>query len=963
MIGRTISHYEITGKLGEGGMGVVYKARDTRLDRSVALKLLPPDKVADPARRRRFVQEARAASALNHPHIVTIHDIEEVDGVYLIAMESVEGTSLDACIPPGGLPVPRAVKYATEMASAMAAAHAAGIVNRDLKPANIMLDVQDEVKVLDFGLAKLTEAPTAAAGADTGLPTETMAGTIAGTPAYMSPEQAAGRVVDARSDVFSFGVVLYEMLTGVSVFRRDSTAASLAAVLLAAPPALKASKKGIPAGLARIVSRCLEKNPDARYPSAIELHRELLAIRSDIERRAAGFRGLARNPYALTAGAVALVAIVAAGVWLGVQARQVRWARNVALPEVARLIEAGKVDDAFRLVRRAERTIPGDAELLRLRAQCAVPASVATEPAGADVFWKSYASPDDAWEPLGRSPLKSPLVPARYLRWKIVKQGFEPVELAAFGSAKLSVPLSPKGESPEMTRIPAGAFAFLPMVSIRLGEYRLDRREVTNREYKAFVDAGGYRKREFWKQPFVDGGRTLAWEEAIARFRDTTGRPGPATWEMDSCPAGQEDYPVGGVSWYEAAAYAEFAGKSLPTIYHWRRAAGVSNFEIIGFSNFSGRGPAKAGSHQGMSPFGNLDMAGNLKEWCWNGSSGSRFLLGASWSEPAYWFSELDARSPFERSPAFGFRCAKYSDAVAPGLLADYAIKRRDYTREKPASDEVYRAYSMLYAYDRTPLDPVVETKDDKVEYWRREKITLKAAYRGETFPVYLFLPRNAKPPYQTVVYFPGTHAFMESGPSDAVSPLGNLERTAYLIRSGRALVAPVYFAMYERRKGPFVRPAATSIAMRDVYVNDYKDLARTLDYLETRSDIDRSRLAYYGVSSGGVLGSVFTAQDPRFRTAVFVSGAFWYEPYPPEVDPLNFASHSRTPVLMLNGRYDFAFTVEGCQRPLFRALGVAEKDKRHVLFDSGHDIPAAPMMKDVLEWLDRYLGPVPPGS
>ena len=961
MIGRTVSHYRIIEKLGEGGMGAVYKALDFRLDRFVALKVLPPDKVADAGRRKRFVHEAKAASALNHPHIVTIHDIDEADGVYFIAMEWVEGTGLDACIPPGGLPVARAVKYATELASAMAAAHAAGILHRDLKPANIMVDSQGEIKVLDFGLAKLAERP-ADEGAEASLTTETMAGAIVGTPAYMSPEQVAGRPVDLRTDVFSFGVVLYEMLTGVSVFRRDSTASTLAAVLLSAPPTLDVSRKGVPAGLARIVARCLEKDRDARYASAVELHREALKLEEDLGRRAAGFRGLARNPKAMAAGAVLLVTIAAAAIWLGVHARRVRWVRNVALPEVARLIEAGKPEDAFRLVTQAGRAIPGDAEMLRLRAQCAAPASVTTEPAGADVFWKSYASPNAAWEPLGRSPVKGPLVPARYLRWKIVKEGFEPAERAAYGSAPISVPLSPKGELPEMTRIPAGAFQFLPEVSIRLGEYRLDRREVTNREFKAFVDAGGYRKREFWKQPFVDGGRTLTWEEAMARFRDATGRPGPATWEMAACPEGQEDYPVGGVSWYEAAAYAEFANKSLPTIYHWRRAAAGNNFEIIDFSNFSGRGPARAGSYQGMSPFGNLDMAGNLKEWCWNGSSGRRFLLGAFWNEPAYQFSELDARNPFERSPAFGFRSAKYSGAVAPDLLADYAIRRRDYTREKPASDEVYRAYRMLFAYDRTPLDPVVEARDDKVEYWRREKITLKAAYGGETFPVHLFLPRNAKPPYQTVVYFPGTHALQESGPSDAVSPLGNLERTAYLIRSGRAVAAPVYFAMYERKKGPLERPAATSVAMRDTFVNCYKDLARTVDYLETRPDIDRSRIAYYGVSLGGVMGSVYTAQEPRFRTAVFVSGALGNTPWPPETDPLNFASRSRTPVLMLNGRYDFAFTVEGCQRPLFRMLGVAEKDKRYVLFDSGHDLPAAPMMKEVLEWLDRYLGPVQSG-
>ncbi|MCX6634251.1 MAG: bifunctional serine/threonine-protein kinase/formylglycine-generating enzyme family protein, partial [Acidobacteria bacterium] len=527
MIGKTISHYQILEKLGEGGMGVVWKARDTRLDRLVALKILPPDVVADAGRRKRFVHEAKAASGLNHPHIVTIHDIEECDGVYFIAMEWVEGRTLDEVILPGGLPVGEAVQYATELAGAMAAAHAAGIVHRDLKPANVMIGPRGEVKVLDFGLAKLTERQT-------GDPprTETAAGMIVGTPAYMSPEQADGQPIDIRTDVFSFGVLLYEMLTGVSVFRRDSAASTLAAVFLCAPPPLTSSRRDVPAGLVRIVNRCLEKDREARYASAVELHKELIAFQDAQVPGAVSFRALVRNPKWLAAGAVLLAAAVTVSVWLGVRVQRARWARNVALPEAARLIEAGRTVEAFRLVRQAERAIPGDNELLRLRGQCSAPASVTTDPPGAEVSWKSYGAPGEASEPLGRSPVKGPLVPKRYLRWEIVKQGFESAEVAGFGGAPLVIPLTPRGELPEMVRVPAGTFRFLPTVPVRLGAYRLDRYEVTNREYKAFVDQGGYQKRDFWKQPFVDGGRTLSWEEAMARFRDATGRPGPATWQV-----------------------------------------------------------------------------------------------------------------------------------------------------------------------------------------------------------------------------------------------------------------------------------------------------------------------------------------------------------------------------------------------------------------------------------------------
>ena len=217
VVGRTIAHYRVLEKLGQGGMGVVYKARDTHLDRLVALKLLPPEHTADPERKRRFVQEAKAASALNHPHIVTVHDVATADGVDFIVMECVSGRTLGQTIGRKGLKLPDVLRSGTQIASALAAAHEAGIVHRDLKPGNVMITDRGLVKVLDFGLAKLTEPVSAVGTAMTGQP-ETQIGTIVGTAAYMSPEQAEGKAVDARSDIFSFGSVLYEMTTGRPAF-------------------------------------------------------------------------------------------------------------------------------------------------------------------------------------------------------------------------------------------------------------------------------------------------------------------------------------------------------------------------------------------------------------------------------------------------------------------------------------------------------------------------------------------------------------------------------------------------------------------------------------------------------------------------------------------------------------------------------------------------------------------------
>jgi Tol biopolymer transport system component/predicted Ser/Thr protein kinase len=272
MIGKTISHYRILEKLGGGGMGVVYKAEDTKLGRTIALKVLPPERVADPNRRRRFIQEARAASALNHPNIITIYDIDEAEGVHFIAMEYVAGKTLDRLMAGHGLRVNEALKYAVQMAAALAKAHSAGIVHRDLKPTNVMVTDDGLVKVLDFGLAKLTEAvPAGEAETVATVGPVTEEGTIVGTVGYMSPEQAEGKPVDARSDIFSFGSVLYEMLTGQRAFQGETKVSTIAAILREEPKPLSQVVEGLPRELERLVKRCLRKDREHRFQTMADL--------------------------------------------------------------------------------------------------------------------------------------------------------------------------------------------------------------------------------------------------------------------------------------------------------------------------------------------------------------------------------------------------------------------------------------------------------------------------------------------------------------------------------------------------------------------------------------------------------------------------------------------------------------------------------------------------------------------
>jgi serine/threonine protein kinase len=278
MIGRSLGRYLIEAKLGEGGMGLVFRARDTELERTVAIKILPPDTVADAERNRRFLQEARAASALNHPHIVTIHDIASDGGTQFIVMELVAGTPLERLIPANGLPVKRALAIAIDICGALAAAHEAGIIHRDLKPSNVMIADTDAVKILDFGIAKLLEP---ASSGPTRTAVLTGEGNAIGTPAYMSPEQAEGRKVDGRSDIFSFGCVLYEIVTGRRAFAGDSHLSVLAKILNDEPTPPSRLAPSIPSELEKTILRCLRKDPGRRYQTMADLKVALEDLHAD----------------------------------------------------------------------------------------------------------------------------------------------------------------------------------------------------------------------------------------------------------------------------------------------------------------------------------------------------------------------------------------------------------------------------------------------------------------------------------------------------------------------------------------------------------------------------------------------------------------------------------------------------------------------------------------------------------
>jgi eukaryotic-like serine/threonine-protein kinase len=965
--GRRLGPYEILAPIGAGGMGQVYRARDTKLGREVALKFLSGAFVHDHQRLARFRREAQILAALNHPNIGAIYSLEELEGTQFLVLELVDGASLDKRLARGRVPVDEALTIADEIAGALQAAHEKGIIHRDLKPANIALTTDGQAKVLDFGLAttstsaetaRATQAPTVAGA-------HTQVGAIIGTAAYMSPEQASGRVVDHRTDVWAFGCVLYELLTGGHAFGGATTTETITAILERQPDWQKLPA-ATPPDLRRLVASCLEKDRDKR-PTMEIVRRMVSSVRSRARRRR----------YVAVAAAVIVVAGAAAG-WFWNRTAQTRWAREQAIPEVMRLAEHDAYPAAYALAERAARALPaGDPTLAELWPHISTSSSLLTDPPGASVFMKEYGADDSTWKLLGQSPLENVRLPMGVFEWRVEKAGFEPMRLASPNPSvllrnlpaypSLTLELRKAGSVPAgMVPIPGGNYpvrltGFNPRGLVGVETFFIDRNEVTNREFKAFIDRGGYEKPEYWVVP--DGGTEAPIADAIRnQFHDTSGKPGPSTWELGDYPRGRDEYPVAGVSWYEALAYCRANGKTLPTIFHWSRAA-MSPGEhlapllpaVIPRSNFASKGLVPVSSLGGVGPYGTFDMGGNVREWAWNKTGDNRWLLGGSWDQPTYMYTVSNNAPPGDRSPTNGFRCALYrNDQVPQNLSGPIELRVVNYRTAPAVSDEVFQTFRQRFSYDRTPLNARTEATDAGDADWITEKVSLDTGYGGERIPVYLTIPKAGTPPFQIVVAFPGLGPFQNRG---GVVPYGDYD---FIVKSHRALVQPVFKGSYERWDG-FMGLVGEEYArtFRERVVQWYQDLGRTLDYLATRREFTVDRVAFTGLSFGASIPLPLLAVEPRVKAAVLLSAGFSELRLPPEADPINYVSRIKIPIVMVGGRYDYVLPLEIAQRPLFERFGTPPADKKHAVLEAGHTpLPRGAVVRETLEWLDRYLGP-----
>ncbi|MEJ2678502.1 MAG: SUMF1/EgtB/PvdO family nonheme iron enzyme [Gemmatimonadota bacterium] len=721
---------------------------------------------------------------------------------------------------------------------------------------------------------------------------------------------------------------------------------------------------------------------------------------------------------------VVVVALAVAGFsvphWLHASAK--RRARTL-IPEIRRLADAGRYSGAYDMAVQAARALPSDTALARLWPVISNRLTVTTTPSGAQVLIRplpgdsemsgSTGGPDSGtgqvavsssvteldanaaaagFRILGTTPLDDVRVPRTPELLRIEKKGYATVErlasnelaraqkepaLGSLDSIGLHVPLIPAGEAPGMVFVPGGEYQLVtpdlpPGLKAQLDDYFIDRYEVSNADFRGFVTGGGYTNPALWPHPIVADGDTLTFDEAMKRFVDRTGLPGPRGWTSQEPPHGQDVYPVTGISWYEAEAYCTFRGKHLPSVFQWEKAARNGKVTFTegvvmpwGYAspdghyrdraNFSGDGPVPVDTHPfGISPFGAYAMAGNVKEWTANPIDNGRAVTGGSWADPMYVFSEFGNFDPAYASNSLGFRCARVraTDARARRDQGTFAIDVGDRTPTyTPVGPETFKTLLSYYRYDPVPLKPqvldTVETPD-----WVR----LRLSYAGpndERVLAYLWLPKAAPPPYQTLVYVPGAEVFYGvTVPEEAERWVGPL------VRSGRALFSVVMKGMTERQWGPGYKPPPTaSVRYRDQMVLRGTELRLGLDYLQTRSDIDMKRLAYVGLSWGAASHLVFAGIDKRFRAIVFVGGGIDERNRPtlPAADPVNFAPYLKPPKLLVNGRHDEEHPWFTRGLPLWNLL--QQPKKLLLVQDGGHIAPAEVRIPAINRFLDGLFG------
>jgi formylglycine-generating enzyme required for sulfatase activity/dienelactone hydrolase len=593
------------------------------------------------------------------------------------------------------------------------------------------------------------------------------------------------------------------------------------------------------------------------------------------------------------------------------------------------------------------------------------PGEFKADPAGAVVSIRELTRSPGEWLDLGTTPTGVIPLPLGSFEVKIEAQGYQTLQFALtnpsftlgnyFGRSLNSpvVPLSKPGTHEDMVYVPAGRF--VPGISgfsigelglVETGAFYMDKHEVRNRDYKQFVDAGGYDNPEYWQDLTFDlDGEPIPFEQARNRFVDSTGRYGPATWELSTYPPGEENHPVTGVSWYEAKAYARYSGKALPNIYHWARAA-YSSYgggpmgggytlppQMAVTSNFDGKGAAEVGAYNSIGAYGTYDQAGNAREWIDNRIDlGGQWLVGGGWDDFSYMGSLTNGADRMNRHETNGFRLSLPIDDVAENLLQPYQSTARHPDDYEPVSDDVYRVITQQFSKSSLPLDPRVVGEPVSLGQANWRQISLRTGEADGRFTLHIVDPPGGQSK-GTVVVFPGIGEFMSDAPVNQYL----MEYLSFVTIDGRTLVMPEFRGSFTRYPGAHRAFWLEQSGFEDWLTSWHNELARTLDYLEAEPQTFGEQFTYMGVSYGAAAALPLLALEERLQGAVLIIGGVSVR-VPLDVnDSVNYLPRIKLPVLYMAATLDPLFPVETGQKPLLKLIGTPADQLRYVQYEGGH--------------------------
>ena len=598
---------------------------------------------------------------------------------------------------------------------------------------------------------------------------------------------------------------------------------------------------------------------------------------------------------------------------------------------------------------------------------------ILTNTEGVDVYFRFRFPEEGPWVKLGKTPLLQLDMPSASLAMRFdVAGGSYETNTSAYslenGNNEFILPTEATGsDSPGMVTF-VGAksrLRFPGLDHIGLKEYPpflISKKEATNQEYALFLNSESYSDTALWDCPVVLGGVKYSCEDLLSKFVDETNSPGPAHWKYSNYPRGQKNYPVTGISWFEASAFARFKGMALPSTYQWSVAASLwSSDQFVPQSNFSKNQLQVVGDEETENQHGLLDIAGNVREWASNSSGdGGKAVLGGCYLDEDYSFNLFYSQPALDRRKGNGVRLVKNlleGERFASSRAAIDFGEERDIMSLPSVSDEVFAVYRAPFDDYHKTLNPVVSGVDlpmlgttvvDRVDL---EDVTADA---DRTLPVYVFRDSKHQGQYKPIIYFPGAGSINTTSTDVLVKSGEFIFR--HLLAEGYAVFHPVYSSTYEKRDEIKSHYPNQSQSYADHVLAWGQEFKKTIDYIDTLEDMIPGTLSYYGTSWGGYMGNTLLAIDDRVNAAVLYVAGLCFQPSKKNVEAYLFSPRVTCPLLMLNGKYDMFFPLETSQKPMFELIGTAEVDKKHYVYPSGHYVPRDSLVKEHLGWLDKYI-------